>query len=522
MAQAFDAAFYLQEYPDVREQAVDPVSHYLLTGWREHRDPTPWFSTDYYLETNPDVVSAGLNPFYHYLQAGQEEGRLPRRPGGFRTDILARIRSLDDTVLDWTHGIDSQPDTNQFKIASQIREALAKHGRGLVVSVSHDDYRRVTGGLQLSLLIEASSFIESGITYVHLYPATSLPVLAAEGVQDDLLLNVTCADTFIGTARAADVVAALGQIAADDIRSALVVHSLYGHSPEVVAAVYRALHPVDSLFWIHDQSTLCVSFALMRNDVSACGGPPIDSGSCRICRYGEERTNHVRRITALLDRVPFRMVAPSEWQRDFWASRHELGSRAVVMLPHCVLGEQRPAGDGPLRQTATDPVRVAFLGLPALHKGWPVFVELTRRMARIGGHTFYHFGSHPANVPGVKRINVSVTSGDRHAMARAVTAEGIDVAVLWSICPESFSFTLYEAASSGALVITSSVSGNLAATVDRMNLGRVYETEDQLYDAFERGEVAEMVANRRAVGSRGRELKFGRFSADLIQLGTAT
>ena len=73
----FDVAYYLSLYPDVAAAGIEPVRHYLDTGWHEHRDPAPWFSTRYYLEHNPDIRHANLNPFLHYLKSGRGERRHP-------------------------------------------------------------------------------------------------------------------------------------------------------------------------------------------------------------------------------------------------------------------------------------------------------------------------------------------------------------------------------------------------------------------------------------------------------------
>lgn len=72
---AFDAAFYRAAYPDVAAQGTDPLRHYLDAGWREGRDPAPWFSSAAYLEDHPDVRDTRLEPFFHYLVHGRREGR---------------------------------------------------------------------------------------------------------------------------------------------------------------------------------------------------------------------------------------------------------------------------------------------------------------------------------------------------------------------------------------------------------------------------------------------------------------
>lgn len=78
-ATALDPDFYLGVYDDVAEAGIDPVQHYVHGGWREGRDPAPWFSTSLYLAENPDIAALGLNPFAHYLAHGEAEAR-PVRP----------------------------------------------------------------------------------------------------------------------------------------------------------------------------------------------------------------------------------------------------------------------------------------------------------------------------------------------------------------------------------------------------------------------------------------------------------
>jgi len=77
VAAAFDAQHYANSYPDVAEATDDLVSHYLLTGTAEGRNPTKTFDTVFYLRTNADVREAGVNPFYHFVVQGYAEGRQP-------------------------------------------------------------------------------------------------------------------------------------------------------------------------------------------------------------------------------------------------------------------------------------------------------------------------------------------------------------------------------------------------------------------------------------------------------------
>jgi len=70
----FDTNFYLQTYPDIASAGVDPLEHYIFTGWQERRNPNPYFSTDHYLTTYNDAAEANINPLYHYVIIGKAKG----------------------------------------------------------------------------------------------------------------------------------------------------------------------------------------------------------------------------------------------------------------------------------------------------------------------------------------------------------------------------------------------------------------------------------------------------------------
>lgn len=54
---------------------LDPWTHFSNQGWKEGRNPSPFFDVDAYLTSNSDVAAAGVNPLVHYLNWGLGEGR---------------------------------------------------------------------------------------------------------------------------------------------------------------------------------------------------------------------------------------------------------------------------------------------------------------------------------------------------------------------------------------------------------------------------------------------------------------
>jgi len=73
----FDKAWYRSTQLSALEKLVDPIWHYLDTGWKKGLNPSPRFDTNYYLRTNPDVQDLGLHPLFHYLKYGIGEHRHP-------------------------------------------------------------------------------------------------------------------------------------------------------------------------------------------------------------------------------------------------------------------------------------------------------------------------------------------------------------------------------------------------------------------------------------------------------------
>ncbi|MPM34190.1 hypothetical protein SDC9_80772 [bioreactor metagenome] len=71
----FDCTWYLNNYPDVLVDRMDPIKHYVVFGWKEGRNPSPSFSTNGYLNVNQDVKRSCMNPLIHYIRYGKVEGR---------------------------------------------------------------------------------------------------------------------------------------------------------------------------------------------------------------------------------------------------------------------------------------------------------------------------------------------------------------------------------------------------------------------------------------------------------------
>lgn len=75
----FDRGFYLRANSDVAEASLDPLAHFCDYGWREGRDPTPYFSMRFYRRAVASTERVSGNPFVHYILEGRAKG-LRTRP----------------------------------------------------------------------------------------------------------------------------------------------------------------------------------------------------------------------------------------------------------------------------------------------------------------------------------------------------------------------------------------------------------------------------------------------------------
>ena len=71
----FDSEYYLTNYPDVADNNINPIMHYIRHGVKEGRNPSSEFDTKFYLDNNKDVDIDKINPLVHFILHGKKEGR---------------------------------------------------------------------------------------------------------------------------------------------------------------------------------------------------------------------------------------------------------------------------------------------------------------------------------------------------------------------------------------------------------------------------------------------------------------
>lgn len=142
VALAVDPEFYRAVYVDLEGSAFHPATHYATTGWREGRDPAPWFSTREYLRLHPDVAEAGVNPLHHFLTCGRREGREIVGSAHAR----AYLDSLDEAVSEPAWRCETGP--------APVRGPVARPGSALrPLARAPDDYAVAASGFDAAFYL---------------------------------------------------------------------------------------------------------------------------------------------------------------------------------------------------------------------------------------------------------------------------------------------------------------------------------------------------------------------------------
>ena len=349
-----------------------------------------------------------------------------------------------------------------------------------VVCLTYTDPRGKAAGLEKYLADQAALLEERGVSTLVLFP---FPTRRSRWLNRRLsrYWGVVADGILRGFYRADGGVGLLARLHQDGVAlKEIQLHHLLNFDLSLVERFLRGvIAPVRLV--LHDFFTVCPQIFLLRNNLDHCGEAAPSLEKCAECAYWTP--GHHEAIRHVLDVVQgrLRIVAPSETARRIWANTFPEFAAQVVVVPHLI-----PVGDvaaSDTRGRPNGPIRLAFVGAPMPQKGWSVFLRLVQELSRQGQDwEFYHFGRAMPGTSNIIQVPVSFVRDGPEAMTEAIRRARVDIAFLWSTSPETYSYTLVETRMADAMILTNSVSGNIADTVQKEAAGVVLCDENMLLD----------------------------------------
>ncbi|WP_207649882.1 glycosyltransferase [Butyrivibrio proteoclasticus] len=232
------------------------------------------------------------------------------------------------------------------------------------------------------------------------------------------------------------------------------------------------------VFFVHDYYSCCFQTNLLKNDVAFCGDARLYASKCSDCVYYSKSLQMVEKIKWFLGTFnKVTVIAPSETAAGFWKEVFPMYAGNVRVEGHFRISNG-------IEQTVrkipeNGKLNVAFVGDGIHAKGadlWYNALDCLSEEVR-EKYNFYHMGSHSPNNKNIICVPIENALRGNDYMTQQLIQKKIDVAVLFSVVPETYSFTFFEALKARCFVITNGLSGNIAKLVKENRNGIIIEPD---------------------------------------------
>jgi GT2 family glycosyltransferase/glycosyltransferase involved in cell wall biosynthesis len=127
----FDPDWYREQNPDLRDPAIDVLTHLVFFGAKEGRDPGPNFSAKFYSLVYSEHIGANENPLEHYLLKGRSQGL--ELPAGTKYEFwLDLFDQVDADDRDQMRRRAAEPDFPALTIVHVLDSAACREAACII------------------------------------------------------------------------------------------------------------------------------------------------------------------------------------------------------------------------------------------------------------------------------------------------------------------------------------------------------------------------------------------------------
>ncbi len=245
-----------------------------------------------------------------------------------------------------------------------------------------------------------------------------------------------------------------------------------------ISSLEYILNAIDAhvYFYIHDFYTICSRGLgnLLKDDGALCCATLYEKPNCESCSCLNDLTAKVRQfIQGLKDNVTF--ITPSDSCKKIWTNFYpEHSDRTIVIYHQKSIGEY----DGLTQVVDRESIiNIAYVGAQAKIKGWDDFKFIAKKLT--GRKKVFCVGGHQETISNVTNVGVDFHDG-LDAMTKKLRDNKIDIVLLLSRWPETYSYTYYESIAAGAFIIAYDVSGNIADQIRQRGNGKIFTSKEDI------------------------------------------
>ncbi len=341
-----------------------------------------------------------------------------------------------------------------------------------ILVLTHSDYVHTDAGVEKVIQGQQKLFLENGYNFIAVYPLR----------QDLQIFGLLHSRTLSGYGLIVNG-EEKGTITQEDLMKlvslenlcSVIIHELvtFKKNEQLFAVLDKIRCPI--YYFVHDYAMVCYNHVLMRNNKEFCGTEPLSFQKCKTCRfYLEGKVNEIwqRKFVERYPKIIY--VFPSEVVREIW-QKHFQAKNQLLVVPNTKFGTLRKEYQ---KKDPAEKLKIAFIGYGRVEKGWEIWKRLCERYE--DQYDLYVLGDGECSEK-VKRIPVSVAKDGPNAMIDAIRREKIDIAFLWSLRPETYAYTFFEAYVSGCYIFTNPQSGNIYTMTNELKCGKVFQNKEELW-----------------------------------------
>ena len=353
-----------------------------------------------------------------------------------------------------------------------------------IVSISHSYFKFGIGGTEKLINDQYNILRREGYGYIHIYPIDKNATIE-DNVSPEIRAKLVGLDIntqkigFFTPQFIEEFLKNLGHFGRK-IQEYHIHHLLFFQLDDILRIVEAQRTPVR--FYLHDYYTVCRDFNMLRNGKQFCGYGRPGEEKCAGCTNYEKSKEFIREMRHFLERIADRtiFVAPSEAAKKVWGSAYPEYENRIEVLEHLKL-EGSYTGNKDKRCFEERKIRVAYVGYQSVNKGWLEWERLCKTLEeKEKDYEFFHFGASEDQYEFITKVPVSFQAEGPNAMIDKLRAYHIDIAYLWSVWPETYSFTYFESFAANAYIVTTNLSGNIAVQTEKNKNGRIFSCIDEL------------------------------------------
>ena len=348
-----------------------------------------------------------------------------------------------------------------------------------VLSISYGNYLIQNGGTDKVIREHCKMFNRVNLRYLFAFPIQQKKRVGGKVISLHFWgLNLD--QHLVGLFTFNNIIKVLNNYQIDNECRAIFIHHTW-RVEEYEIKKFLRLNKSPVYFYLHDFHMICDNNNFMDKVGHFCGYG-VSTFDCNdkcksYCASCQNRILFKHIIEEEKERIC--CIAPSENTKHIFASTFPAYKKSFKCIEH-----QKGTYYRSLVPKEEKRFRVAFIGAQNSIKGWNDFKLIVNKLEN-EDIELYYLGTGTDILSGIKAVRVSVREQGDSAMQDALQANKIDVVLLLSCWPETYSYTFFESLSAGCYVIAYECSGNIADQVNQKKCGVIFKSFQELNHYFE-------------------------------------